>query len=140
MGILKHAVLPALTLYHAYVLATTLFLGKHSYLPMVLGYNDDQSIDGLEAHLIGTIAGAHLMCIINNIVSVVQENSHYRGMAVTTQVVWLVVQWIDYYSATVGSKKQHQQFLTAIVVFSIFGLVVHVNEPGIFTKDKNKES
>jgi hypothetical protein len=143
MGVLKHIVLPILSLYHIYVCGVVIVYGKEAYLPL-LGLDLPSTsttstsrfrLGALESHLIGLLLGAHVMCLMNNVASMVQENSHYRGMAVMMQEVWFVLQWCDAYA--MGWMQRIPAILATIATM---GLVIHANEPGLFTKDKFKES
>ena len=69
------------------------------------------------------------------IVAIFSKSSKYHAMAVFMEVLFLIV---DAYSYL---RLGREIPLILYIVFGVggVGLVVHAMEPGLFTKDKNKE-
>ena len=86
----------------------------------------------IEKTLSRTIGGAKLAFMANCIVASVQENAHYRGMALMVETIYIAVDSWAAYKA--GFKDAVGCY--AMLGLSLLGLGIHAMEPGLFTKDK----
>ena len=95
---------------------------------------DDQSLTMWEEHMMGIIAGGHLMMLALDLWSVLQENGHVRGLMTAGEFIW-------WFSGGYGAWRLGFPcaFAFAISAVSATGLLIHSREPGLFTKDKGKE-
>lgn len=136
MGFLKHFVLPALGTVHA--LVSKICLIDEGLVAMVAPALDrdleDDPPSVLETHFTRVLGGAHLMLLANCAIATVQENSHYRGIAILLEAIYFSV---DSYSYMKDGRSDGTPTY-ALLGLSMIGLGVHAMEPGIFTKDKMK--
>jgi len=140
MGLLKHAILPFFLVLHVYVAYLILIRpnGKREAIDL-FGWPpkpgkklQDQSFTIWEEHALAMLGGVQVMLGIGCLLGILQEKSHFRGILIVLELVYLVV----------GTYDAHQRnFPTSLpVVFiglAVLGLVVHALEPGIFTQDNN---
>jgi hypothetical protein len=90
----------------------------------------------LENHMIGAFVGFSAALLFNAIAAILTENSHYRAMATAVEFIIAVTDAYDaLYLAGPGFDAT---FLIGWSLLAGLGLAVHSREPGIFTKDKNK--
>jgi hypothetical protein len=133
MGILKHAVLPILAVGHAFQVFMILTKGKEK-LPKFYGWPGAQpSMSPRELHMMGVILSASLTLLVNCVAGIFLENAHYRGMATMLELVFFSAEFYDAYSAGFPALVK-----AGFAAVALVGLVVHSQEPGIFTKDKAK--
>ena len=137
MGLLKHVLLPTFSLFHAFVAKVCLVdegLVKMA-APGLAKKRDikEEPPTAMEQHLTRAVGGMSLVFVVNNIVAILQENAHYRGMALLLETIYFAV---DSYSYAKGKRKDATP-VYAMLGLSILGLGVHAMEPGIFTTDKN---
>ena len=135
MGFLKHFLLPTFALADGYTALKCLNL---EFLNLIApGFDRDMEKEPpteVEKALSRTIGGAKLAFCINCIVASVNENSHYRGMTLLVETIYIAV---DTYSAKKANFKDMAGIYTMLGL-SLFGLGIHAMEPGIFAKDKTK--
>jgi len=89
----------------------------------------------LEQHFLHCLGGVGLMLLINNVAAICVENSHYRGMAVLLNIIFFATDAYSY----VNMGLEVPTAVYVIVGLGVIGLIVHANEPGIFTKDHDKK-
>ena len=137
MGLLKHAILPAFALLDLLFLHQ--FLIKQDYTGLAQIFDRDLEsfpMTDFEVHLLHCIGGVCVLLAINNIVAIVMENSHYRGMAVLLHTIFFACDAGSYVAlGRLGGSEIGTPLV--IMLMGVIGLVVHSMEPGIFTKDKN---
>jgi hypothetical protein len=131
MGLLKHAILPLLGAVHALVFVSVVLRGKEEFARELGLLSEGAAMTDMESHLFGVLVFTHLLLFVNCVAGVFLENSHYRGMAAILEVIFFGGDLYDTYMVGLPTEA-------LIVLFSVafVGLVVHTNEPGIFTKDK----
>lgn len=130
MGLLKHVVLPLYALSDLAVLSFLFTEEADAQMLETFGKGDSPLTD-LEMHLMHAIAGVGIILLVNNIAAIFVENSHYRGMAVVLQMLFCSVDTYSY----IAMGKDIPGILYFILGLGFVGLVVHSQEPGIFTKD-----
>eukprot|EP00527_Entomoneis_sp_CCMP2396_P001395 CAMPEP_0198138154 /NCGR_PEP_ID=MMETSP1443-20131203/1569_1 /TAXON_ID=186043 /ORGANISM="Entomoneis sp., Strain CCMP2396" /LENGTH=120 /DNA_ID=CAMNT_0043799809 /DNA_START=130 /DNA_END=492 /DNA_ORIENTATION=- len=96
---------------------------------------EKEPVTPMELHLTRVLGGVHVAFLINGLVAIFQENSHYRAMAVLMEAVYLT---FDSYALFKAKTQKGGGPVFALLGLSIIGLGVHAMEPGIFTKDKTK--
>lgn len=126
MGLLKHAVIPFNALVNALVFYSN---------PNPFWGKDDRPLTALEHHLFHMVGGRDLAFLIHFLAAIFVENSHYRMMVCLLQIVIFT---IDGYS-NVKLDVNINPIIYVIVGVNVVGLLVHSQEPGIFTKDKNSD-
>jgi hypothetical protein len=131
MGLLKHFILPVLALVHV-LAAFIMITNKEMIAKQVCGA--EPPLSTLELHLIGAMGAMEVALFVNCMAGIFLENSHYRGMAVLLELIFLSGDLIDALRTGVPCGP-----LPVMVGLAAIGLAVHSNEPGIFTKDKAKE-
>mmetsp|Transcript_291 Transcript_291/g.621 ORF Transcript_291/g.621 Transcript_291/m.621 type:complete len:145 (+) Transcript_291:61-495(+) len=136
MGLLKHVILPYYALLNlAFTIKCLVFedMMEDSLEAWPRGTKDyDVPLTDLEKHCQHCFGGICACLLLNSIAAIFVENSHYRGMAVLTQVLFFVVDGYSY--VKLGKDVPVPVFV--IVGVGIVGLGVHSKEPGVFTKDK----
>jgi hypothetical protein len=133
MGLLKHVVLPVLAVAHAFQAYKILIEGKQE-LPKYYGWpGADDPLSPRELHMMGIVLSVSLTLMVNCISAIVFENSHYRGMAAVLEFIFFACEAYD--AQTTGFPVTVK---AAYAVIALIGLIVHSQEPGIFTKDKTK--
>ena len=131
MGLLKHVILPLYALLDVSVIYKTLVIEDINDVSPdpILSTN---SMTPIEHHLLHCLGGVGLILLVNNVAAICVENSHYRGMAVLLNIIFFATDAYSY--AKMGLKIPPPVYV--IVGMGVIGLIVHGNEPGIFTKDK----
>jgi hypothetical protein len=139
MGLLKHIILPLFVVFHS-VPVYLVFSGQKEVLPSLAlaqwppnADTDAPPLSPLESHLLGALGGAHLALVFNCLVGILYENSHYRGMVAVVELIFFAGVWYDAYLTGYPTEA-----LMIVIIVAAAGLLVHVMEPGIFTKDKSK--
>ena len=133
MGLLKHAVLPVLAVGHAFQAYKILIDGKEE-IPKYYGWQGaDVPLSPRELHMMGIVLAVSLTLTVNCISAIAFENAHYRGMAT-------LLEFIFFASEAYDAQKTGFPFTVklAFALIALIGLIVHSQEPGIFTKDKTK--
>jgi hypothetical protein len=134
MGVLKHVVLPLLSV--ASAIATKICLIDEGLVEMAApALKRDIAKEpptSMEQHLTRALGGVHLGFLVNNIVAILQENAHYRGMSVLVQAIYHGVDSLSY----LKMKRTDGAPVYTLFALSVIGLGIHAMEPGIFTKDK----
>jgi hypothetical protein len=134
MGFLKHFALPLFAVTHS-IFVSFLVTNKKQDIPSLVqwpGAEDERT--KMEMHLIGAYCGFHAAMMFACIAGMIHEHAHFRGIVTFME---LMVHGIDLADALrEGTPWEALAVLTGIAVV---GLVIHSMEPGIFTKDKNKE-
>lgn len=134
MGLLKHAVIPFNALVNA--LFFYKFLIAEDYAEIMADWGkDDTPLTPLENHLFHIGGGIGLAFLINSLAAIFVENSHYRMMVCLLQIVIFTVDGYSYVKLDVNINP----IIYVIVGVNVVGLLVHSQEPGIFTKDKNSD-
>ena len=102
---------------------------------------DTVKLTPIERHLLGAGFTFHVVLAINDIAAIMVENAHYRAMATFLELVLYSLDLADaMYENTFlgdGAKLFTLVPLATMTVITILGLMVHSQEPGLFTKDKN---
>lgn len=131
MGLLKHVILPLYALLDVSVIYKTLVIEDINDVSPdpILSTN---SMTPIEQHFLHCLGGVGLILLVNNVAAICVENSHYRGMAVLLNIIFFATDAYSY--VKMGLKIPPPVYV--IVGMGVIGLIVHANEPGIFTKDK----
>lgn len=133
MGLLKHFILPLFVVFHS-VTVYLVFSGQKELLPTIAQWpNADAPLSPLESHLLGALGGANLALELNCLVGIFYENSHYRGMVASVELIFFAGDWYDAHLTGFPTET-----LMIMTILAAAGLLIHVMEPGIFTKDKSK--
>lgn len=99
----------------------------------------------IERHLLGAGFTFHVVLTINNIAAIMVENAHYRAMATFLELVLYSLDLADaMYENTFLARDEEAKLFTLVPLammtgVTVLGLVVHSQEPGLFTKDKNEK-
>lgn len=134
MGLLKHAVIPFNAFVNALFFHKTLIAEDYADVMADWG-KGDSPLTPLENHLFHVIGGICLAFLINSLVAIFVENSHYRMMVCLLQIVMFTVDGYSYVKLGVDVNPM----IYVIVGVNVVGLLVHSQEPGIFTKDKDSD-
>ena len=130
MGLLKHVVLPMNAL---------LNIGFFFKLLIAEDYDDLQSLwvdtplSPMEHHLWHCLGGSAICNLLHCIVAFFAGNKSYRVMVCAMHALLFAVDGWSY----IHFGKDVPPVLYFIVGINILGLLVHLKEPGLFTKDKN---
>ena len=136
MGFLKHFLLPTFALADGFT-AFKCLVGDEFLKLVAPGFGRDLEKEpptDMEKFMQRTIGGAKLAFAVNCVIASVQENSHYRGMVLLVETLFIAV---DTYSAKKAGFKEMKR-IYGMLGLSILGLGIHAMEPGLFTKDKRK--
>lgn len=138
MGLLKHFIFPLFGLVHLNSVVQILLLNNRDDLYLMWGResSDTSPYTKVELHLGSFVGGASLALLFGCIMAVVKEDSHFRGILLIMHLLVFLVDLYDSY------KLETDGFVVLIVINAILlvSLLVHVNEPGIFTKSKTDGS
>jgi len=142
MGALKHAVLPLCVLAHAAAIVTFAVSGKEYMADMLDWPRATSALTPVERHLLGAGCAFHVALVVNDVAAIVVESAHYRGMATLLEFLLYSGDLIDaIYENTLLSEGAEKAFtlvpLAVMSVVTLIGLVVHSQEPGLLTNDKN---
>ena len=135
MGLLKHVVLPL------YALLDVSFIYKALIIEDINDMSPDSVLSTnqmtpLEQHFLHCLGGVGLMLLVNNVAAICVENSqYYRGMAVLLNIIFFATDAYSY----VNMGLEVPTAVYVIVGLGVIGLIVHANEPGVFTKDHDKK-
>jgi hypothetical protein len=139
MGLLKHIILPMFVLIHLYAGLLSIspvrwhLLSRLSIIDTTTTTTNAYDMVPQEEHLIGMIGAFHLALAVNGLLSIFLENSHYRGMACFVDFIYLVLHAYDAYLTSYPYKH-----LATLAAIAGVGLMIHSQEPGVFTADKSK--
>lgn len=133
MGMLKHAVLPFFALINAFLAYKALVEEDFGIFELDNFGRDLSQVPptSIEEHLLDALGGTCVCFLINCLAAVFVENSHYRGMVVSLQTLFFAIDAMSYMKLGIYIPA----IIYGYVAAGIVGLVVHANEPGIFTKD-----
>lgn len=133
MGLLKHVVLPILAVGHAFQAYKILTDGKEE-LPKFYNWpGADEPMTPRELHMMGMILSISLTLFVNCVAAILMENAHYRGMATLLELIFFGCEAYD--AQKTGFPVSVKEVFAGV---ALLGLIVHSQEPGIFTKDKTK--
>ena len=137
MGLLKHVIFPLLGLLHLNTVIQTLVLDNRLELSEMWGQTQDvTSLTKVENHLAGTIGSVSAALLFGCIMAVLREDSHFRGILLIMHLIFYIIDCYDSYKLDTPGFN----ILLVINIVLIISLIVHVNEPGIFTKSKDNSS
>lgn len=88
-----------------------------------------------QMHMLGVLRSFHLSFFLLCVLGVVWEHSHFRGLLALLFTVFYGNVTLDAY--ILGIAYYFVPGILALV--AMIGGLIHMNEPGIFTKDKNKD-
>ena len=134
MGLLKHVVLPLYALLDVSVIYKALIIEDINDMSPDSVLSTDQ-MTPVEQHFLHCLGGVGLMLLVNNVAAICVENSHYRGMAVLLNIIFFATDAYSY----VKMGLEVPTAVYVIVGLGVIGLIVHANEPGIFTNDHDKK-
>lgn len=136
-GLLKTAILPYFAILHAYTFASIFLFGKIDFAKLAWPdvVKEDSDLSSLESHLLGAFGAFHLAVGFGCALGILSEHSHFRGVMTTME---LLLWSLDGYDALL-TKTRPITFYAVNAGMAAIGLLVHSQEPGIFTKDHNKE-
>jgi hypothetical protein len=140
MGALKHIVLPLCTIAHLFAIGVFLVKGKEYMADLLEWPRETNELTPIERHLLGAGFTFHVVLTINNIAAIMVENAHYRAMATFLELVLYSLDLADAMyenKLLLGDKLFTLVPLATMTFVAILGLVIHSQEPGLFTKDKN---
>ena len=142
MGALKHIVLHLCTVAHLFAIVVFIVQGKEYMADMLEWPRNTVRLTPIERHLLGAGFAFHVVLTMNNIAAIMVENAHYRAMATFLELVLYSLDLADamYENTFLGYGVALFTLvpLATMTVVTGLGLVVHSQEPGLFTKDKNK--
>ncbi|KAL7551927.1 hypothetical protein ACHAWF_015181 [Thalassiosira exigua] len=142
MGALKHVVLPLCVLSHAVAIGIFTVSGKEFMAEALDWPRATAALTPIERHLLGAGFTFHVVLVVNDVAAILVENAHYRGMATFLEFLLYAGDLVDavYENALLSEGAEKAFTLVPLAVMSavtLLGLVVHSQEPGLFTKDKN---
>lgn len=147
MGALKHVVLPLCTIAHLFAIGVFLIEGKEFMANTLDWPRTTVALTPIERHLLGAGFTFHVVLSVNDIAAIAVENAHYRAMATFLEFLLYSLDLADamYENSLLQTAGESVKLFTLIplatmTVVTIFGLVVHSQEPGVFTKDKTKSA
>ena len=136
MGLLKHVIFPLFGILHLNTVVQILILNNRDDLYLMWGRSQDDTspYTKVELHLGAFVGGASVALLFGCIMAVLKEDSHFRGILLIMHVLLYLVDLYDSY------KLETDGFVPLLVINAILlvSLLVHVNEPGIFTKSKTE--
>jgi hypothetical protein len=135
MGALKHAILPLMALFHATLMYGCMDLGRwaESVLLEVEQASDCESKRQL--HMIGSMRGFNVAFFFLCMAGIVTESAaHFRGIVAFADAFFLAVCASD--AVQLGLHFELPATISAVI---LVGVLIHSREPGVFTKDKNRE-
>lgn len=136
-GLLKTVVLPYFACLHAYTFASIFLFGKIDFAQ--LAWPDVVTVgiefSKLESHLLGAFGAFHAAVGFGCAVGVFLEHAHFRAIMTTME---LILWSLDGYDAFQTESRSITFFAVNFGIAAV-GLVVHSQEPGVFTKDHDKE-
>ena len=143
MGLLKHFVLPLFAVTH-FMSVYTVYFSDRAQLPIQADWppNSIENIKELTLYenvLLGIVACFHTSFLFGCVVGIVMENSHFRGVFAVMEMIMWGVGGIDV-GKFFGYEAMASYSSFILCGIAAIGLVVHMNEPGIFTKDKTTTS
>eukprot|EP00527_Entomoneis_sp_CCMP2396_P009113 CAMPEP_0198137064 /NCGR_PEP_ID=MMETSP1443-20131203/636_1 /TAXON_ID=186043 /ORGANISM="Entomoneis sp., Strain CCMP2396" /LENGTH=94 /DNA_ID=CAMNT_0043798395 /DNA_START=174 /DNA_END=458 /DNA_ORIENTATION=- len=86
-----------------------------------------------EDHLLFVVGGVHMMLFFTSVIGLAIENFHFRGIHICIESIFFG--HIAYSDVKYGYPAQ---ISVALACLSVFGAIVHSQEPGVFAKDKDK--
>lgn len=137
-GLLKTVVLPYFCLLHAYTFASIFLFGKLDFAKLAwpdVVMTDSLEMSTLESHLLGAFGAFHAAVGFGCMLGFLAEHSHFRGVMTTME---LILWSLDGYDA-LQTKSRPITFFAVNAGIAAVGLLIHSQEPGIFTKDHNKD-
>lgn len=134
MGFLKHFIIPFFAVLHFVSFFACFDLnrwGSIMNLPVesTADYNSTRQL-----HMLGVLRSFHLFSFLLCVLGVVWEHSHFRGVLALLFTIFYGNVMLDAY--IVGITNFYVPGIFALV--AMIGGLIHMNEPGIFTKDKHK--
>lgn len=81
VGALKHIILPLCTFAHIFAIGVFLFKGKEFMATTLDWPRETTNLTPIERHLLGAGFTFHVVLTASDVVAIVMENVHYRGMA-----------------------------------------------------------
>mmetsp|Transcript_12400 Transcript_12400/g.19080 ORF Transcript_12400/g.19080 Transcript_12400/m.19080 type:complete len:147 (-) Transcript_12400:119-559(-) len=141
MGALKHLVLPLCTAAHLFAIGVFLVEGKEYMADLLEWPRTTVRLTPVERHLLGAGFAFHVVLAINNIAAIMVESAHYRAMATFLELVLYSLDLADamYENTFLGDGMTLFTLvpLATMSIVTFLGLLLHSQEPGLFTKDKN---
>ena len=141
MGALKHIVLPLCTIAHIFAIGVFLFQGKEYMANLLEWPRMTDTLTPIERHLLGAGFTFHIVLTVNDIAAIIIENSHYRAMATLLELILYSLDLADaMYENTLLGEGMNLFTLVPLATMTgvtTLGLVLHSQEPGLLTKDKN---
>ena len=101
---------------------------------MLALWNAAEPLDDLAVHLMHAVGGTFLVLAVNNVCAVLYGSSVHRATALALHGVFASVDTWSY----IALKRDVPGSLYAMLAAVVVGLLVHSQEPGIFTKDKKQ--
>ena len=135
MGLLKHGLLPALTLVDSAIAIIILVLQINDPDMLKLWNYTTEPLDDLTQHMLHASGGTFLLLAVNNVCSILHGNSFHRATALALHGVFVAVDAWSYLSLS-RSIPGSIYVMSATVMI---GLLVHSQEPGSITKDNKQQ-
>lgn len=129
MGLLKHAILPLFTLIHLHAAYLCTDCSKWAELVML---EVETEIDLRQQHMLGCLQAFNVGLAFMNILGLVTESAHFRGVVVVTEAILFTLFALNAYQLGINWIPP-----AGIAGVATLSALVHSREPGIFTKDKN---
>lgn len=133
MGVLKHVVCPLFAVLHAASIYACRDL--HAWAEMVELQVENPEVASQEVrqlHMLGVLRGFNVAFCLLSVLGSVSESAHFRGVLALAYAALYGTVALDAYSVGV----EGWMVPAVIAVVATVGLLIHSNEPGIFTKDK----
>jgi hypothetical protein len=135
MGLLKHAILPYFACLHAYIFASLFIVGsKMDFARIAYPNAVGAELTPMENHLLGAAGAFHCAVGFGCVIGFIAEHSHFRGVVVLMELILWTLDGYDAYTLDFPYI-----FMLIQAAIAAVGLLIHSQEPGIFTKDKNKQ-
>ena len=136
MGLLKHFLLPAFGLLHLVQVRSCLDL--NSWGEMV-GHPVTEAVDlesARQLHMLGGLKAFNVAMAVLCFLSTVGHDSsaQARGMMILAECIFYTIDAIDGYQLGIESYT----LAAGLAGIALVGVIVHSQEPGLFTQDKTK--
>jgi len=134
-GLLKTVILPYFACFHAYTFASIFLMGtKYEFAKQYYAQAVGSDLSTLESHFMGACGAFHCAVGFGCTIGVVAEHSHFRGVMTTMELILWSLDGYDAYQ----TGFPHTLMAVNTIIAAV-GLLIHSQEPGIFTKDHNKD-
>ena len=136
MGLLKHGLLPFFAIVHGMsILACRTLDGWAEMVNLQLENPESDLQSKRQLHMLGCLKAFNIALTILCVKGIITESSHFRGIVTLIEAIVFGIVTIDAYQLDLDFYIP-----MAMAVVAAIGVVIHSQEPGIFTTDKKQET